>query len=226
MFSTAPFCFSLSSSAREEFPISTLPERRDSIPAEDPVNSAFTVTFGYFSMKASATAFASFSIEVLPAMVMLPLKSAEASLAACVSLALSAVLSAAWLPASVCAAFVSAFVSVVVPDCPHAARLAAVTAQIPAKAVNFLRFFIIIISSPDLLCRFRFIFTSFSFGICQFLIFLFFVNNLKITQNQPTKSMGWLILGYVFVKKICNCKEIVKLIGIRSLRFFHPYSLR
>ena len=48
----------------------------------------------------------------------------------------------------------------------------------------------------------------------------------QITQNQPTKSMGWLILGYVFVKKICNCKEIVKLIGIRSLRFFHPYSLR
>ena len=104
--------------------------------------------------------------------------------------------------------------------------ITAVTAQIPAKAVNFLRFFIIIISSPDLLCRFRFIFTSFSFGICQFLIFLFFVNNLKITQNQPTKSMGWLILGYVFVKKICNCKEIVKLIGIRSLRFFHPYSLQ
>ena len=75
MFSTIPWPFSSSESAREASPISTLPAASDSIPALDPVNSAVAETFGYFSMNASFIAFASFSMEVLPANVTDPLKS-------------------------------------------------------------------------------------------------------------------------------------------------------
>ena len=54
MFSAAPALFSSSFKFLEELPMSTLPARTLSIPAEEPVNSAVTVTLGYFSMKLSA----------------------------------------------------------------------------------------------------------------------------------------------------------------------------
>ena len=75
IFSTAPLAFSSSDNARDASPISTVPFASDSSPAPDPVNSGDTVTFGYFSMNASAIALQSFSMEVLPASVILPLKS-------------------------------------------------------------------------------------------------------------------------------------------------------
>ena len=61
-----------------------------------------TVTFGYFSMKVSASAFANFSIEVEPANVMEPLKSAASALFSVVSAAasLSALVSAALVSAA------------------------------------------------------------------------------------------------------------------------------
>ena len=83
--------------------MSTLPAVTDSIPAEDPVNSAVTVTDGYFSINASAAALASFSIDVEPAIVTVPaisfpsacsssvVSSAVVS-SACVSVAASGVL--------------------------------------------------------------------------------------------------------------------------------------
>ena len=79
IFSTTPAAFSSSFSALEELPISTLPAVTASTPAEEPVNSAVTVTSGYFAIKLSATAFASFSIDVLPAMETVPLMAAPSA---------------------------------------------------------------------------------------------------------------------------------------------------
>lgn len=79
IFSATPAAFSSSVRFLEEFPISTLPAVTASTPAPEPVNSAVTVTPGYLAIKLSARAFANFSIEVEPAMEILPLKSAAAS---------------------------------------------------------------------------------------------------------------------------------------------------
>ena len=139
MFSTAPPAFSSSDKAREASPISTVPFARDSSPAPDPVNSGATVTFGYFSMNASAIAFASFSIEVLPASVILPLKSALA--------VVSVVASAAWL-----VVFASALLSVAVFP-PHPITPTATTAADNIAIIFLILFFISHVLFSSSFCR-------------------------------------------------------------------------
>ena len=78
-FSTAPAEVSSSFKCLDAFPMSTLPAASDSSPAPEPVYSTVTEMFGYFSMKLSDNASQSFSIDVLPASEIDPLKSEEAS---------------------------------------------------------------------------------------------------------------------------------------------------
>ena len=72
MFSTAPPDFSLSFKFLEASPISQLPLRSDSIPADEPEYSTVTVTPLLASMKVSASASASFCIDVEPASEIVP----------------------------------------------------------------------------------------------------------------------------------------------------------
>ena len=105
--------------------MSTLPARTLSIPAEEPVNSAATVTLGYFSMKLSATAFASFSMEVEPDMLTEPERSAYLS-------ALSAAVSAASVASAAAVLTASTGVSATVSAALAAVSVAAVLPQ-PAR---------------------------------------------------------------------------------------------
>ena len=144
MFSATPFAFSSSFKFLEELPISAVPLETASIPAPEPTNSAVTVTFGYFSINASLNAFANFSIEVEPTMLMDPLKSASALFA---SVAASFVVSSAFASV-VCSAVVAvAAVVAAAPEFPHPASIpAAITAE-PIIAITFMPFFFIIIFS-------------------------------------------------------------------------------
>ena len=139
MFSTAPVLFSSSDSAREAFPMSTLPAASDSSPALEPVNSAVTLTPGFFSMNASANAFASFSMEVLPAMVTDPVSSAVPS---SVSASPLSVVLSAWLSAAGVESVLSA-VSLPQPITP-----AAIIDAVVSNAIIFTSFFFIMCSSP------------------------------------------------------------------------------
>ena len=134
MFSTIPWLFSSSERAREASPISTLPASRDSIPALDPVNSAVAETFGYFSMNASFMAFASFSMEVLPASVTVPLRSAP-----------SVVSVFAVVSDAVVSVFASAFASLLSE--PHPITPAATIVVAVSKAIIFTSLFFMIFSS-------------------------------------------------------------------------------
>ena len=151
-FSTTPAAFSSSFNALEELPMSTLPAVTASIPAEEPVNSAVTVTPGYFAIKLSATAFASFSMEVLPAMEMLPLRSAPASCEAssCAVVSSAAASSAATsCAASVCVSAASCVCPVCAVSCevaPHAISPAVIAAALISASI-FLLFLIFHISS-------------------------------------------------------------------------------
>ena len=82
------------------------------------MNSACMLTFGYFSMNTSESAFASFSMEVEPAIVIEPLKSAGAASSEASSLLASAVVSAAAASVSAAAAVVAAVVSFALPEQP------------------------------------------------------------------------------------------------------------
>ena len=97
------------------------------------MNSACMLTFGYFSMNTSESAFASFSMEVEPAIVMEPLKSAGAASSEASSLPASAVVSAAAASVSAAAAVVAAVVSFALLEQP--ARLNVKMAA-PARAIT------------------------------------------------------------------------------------------
>ena len=96
------------------------------------------------SMKLSATAFASFSMEVEPTMLMDPLKSASALFA---SVATSFVVSSAFASVVCSAVVAGAAVVAAAPEFPHPASIpAAITAE-PIIAITFMPFFFIIIFS-------------------------------------------------------------------------------
>ena len=154
MFSTTPFAFSSSFKFLEELPISAVPLVTASIPAPEPTNSAVTVTFGYFSINASLNAFANFSIEVEPTILIEPLKSASASFA---SVAAASVVVSSAFASVVCSAVVAASVAAAAPEFPHPANIpAAITAE-PIIAITFIPFFFII-NFPPLFYRFLFVF--------------------------------------------------------------------
>ena len=83
IFSTAPLAFSSSFRPLEAFPISTEPAARDSKPAPEPVYSTVTVTPWFLSMKLSAIASQSFSIEVEPASLIVPFNSTDSTFFPC-----------------------------------------------------------------------------------------------------------------------------------------------
>ena len=124
-FSTTPAAFSSSFKLLEELPISAVPLVTASMPAPDPTNSAVTVTSGYSSMKASLSALANFSIEVLPTMEMLPDRSVVVSAGA------ATLLSATLLTSAEDAVFAA---SAAVSLLPQAARLMANKIHAPTRA--------------------------------------------------------------------------------------------
>ena len=153
MFSTAPALFSSSFKFLEELPMSTLPARTLSIPAEEPVNSAVTVTLGYFSMKLSATAFASFSMEVEPDMLTEPERSAYLSaLSALVSAASSAAVltASAGVSAAVPAALAAVSVAAVLPQ---PARVPTASALIVRSAISLFFIMFLLLDAGSILFR-------------------------------------------------------------------------
>ena len=130
--------------------MSTLPARTLSIPAEEPVNSAVTVTLGYFSMKLSATAFASFSMEVEPDMLTEPERSAY--LSALVSAASSAaVLTASTVgSAAVSAALAAVSVAAVLPQ---PARVPTASALIVRSAISLFFIMFLLLDAGSILFR-------------------------------------------------------------------------
>ena len=149
MFSTAPALFSSSFKFLEELPMSTLPARTLSIPAEEPVNSAVTVTLGYFSMKLSATAFASFSMEVEPDMLTEPERSAYLS---ALSALVSAASSAAVLTASTVGSAALAAVSVAAV-LPQPARVPTASALIVRSAISLFFIMFLLLDAGCILFR-------------------------------------------------------------------------
>ena len=149
MFSTQPAAFSSSFKLLDELPISTLPPSRDSIPAEDPVNSAVTLTPGYFSIKASATALASFSIDVDPAIAMLPERSAFVSVVASAASSVAASVAASVASSvAVSVAVASAVVSAALLPHPVNKPAATVAAISTVISLFFFIFFLLHNESP------------------------------------------------------------------------------
>ena len=148
-FSTTPAAFSSSFKLLEELPISAVPLVTASMPAPDPTNSAVTVTSGYSSMKASLSALANFSIEVLPTMEMLPDRSVVVSAGA------ATLLSATVLTSAEDAVFAA---SAAVSLLPQAARLMANKIHAPTRA-NPLLCLTLIIMFLHVVCFFFFLIT-------------------------------------------------------------------
>ena len=153
-FSTTPAAFSSSFKLLEELPISAVPLVTASMPAPDPTNSAVTVTSGYSSMKASLSALANFSIEVLPTMEMLPDRSVVVSAGAATLLS-ATVLSATLLTSAEDAVFAA---SAAVSLLPQAARLMANKIHAPTRA-NPLLCLTLIIMFLHVVCFFFFLIT-------------------------------------------------------------------